>query len=89
MHTAPDHAVATLLARIEPRRAEWADTADTDVRDELGACASCSPTRPPIPDLGHIPVGYRTECDPERWLDTTGPTRRGPNRPKPPHEIAI
>ena len=73
MHTAPDHAVATLLARIEPRRAEWADTADTDVRDELGPCASCSPTRPPVPI----------------WLDTMGPTRRGPNRPKPPHEIAI
>ncbi len=31
------HAVATLLAQIEPRRAGWADTADADVRDELGA----------------------------------------------------
>lgn len=30
------HAVATLLTQIEPRRVEWADTADTFVRDEIG-----------------------------------------------------
>ena len=29
--------VATLLARIEPRRARWADTADASGRDELAA----------------------------------------------------